>query len=276
MRVSAFAAGAVLVVSTQVRAASGEPGGALRVLDEYPVPALESEVGGIYPHLTDDALYYVAANARPAYTAAQRAKLPPAYRGKLLVVERASGRVVRAVALGGEAFGGIASDGRRLFVSSLRPPEILVVDPVRGRVERRIPVGAPAGGLAYDARHGRLLAQIYLKEPQLAVIDVATGATVDALWSDENAMDLKEVDGDLLCTWTSSFDAEAFSELRRIDPETGRVTGHIRMAGIHSSMAPLDPALAGVTGFLTLVTTDKGSGAVVIQKRIYDRRRIAW
>jgi len=273
MRVGAFVAGAVLVAPMPVRP---DPPNGIQLLEQYQVPALESEVGGIHPHATDDSLYYLVSNSKPAYAAGQRPKLPAAFRGKLLVVDRHSGRVVDAVPLPGNAFGGIASDGKRLFVSSLRPPEILVFDLASKKVERRIPLDAPAGGLAYDAKRGHLLAQIYQKHPQLAVIDAASGATVGSLWSDESAMDLKLVDDDLLCTWVSSFDRDAFSELRRIDPATGRVTGRLRLAGIHSSMAALDPAVSGVVGFLSLVTTNKDTGEVTIQKRAYDRHSVVW
>ena len=130
--------------------------------------------------------------------------------------------------------------------------------------------------VAGSAQRQQLLAQIYLKYPHLAVIDARSGAVVESLWSDESAMDLKTVGGDLLCTWTSSFDDNAFSELRRIDRRTGRVTGRARLSGVHSAMAPLDPRVSGTTGFITLLTTDKASGAVAIQKFRYDREAMTW
>lgn len=276
MRASVFGLGGLLLVALTGTVSGGQSGRGLELIDEYRLRAIESEVGGIYPHPTNDDLYYVAANRNPAYGQHQHPTLPVEHRGKLLTINRRTGEIVGAIALGGSAYGGIASDGKRLFVSSLSPAEVLVVDPDRGRVERRIPLPAPAGGLEYDARSGRLLAQVYLKHPHLAVVDPKSGTTVDTLWSDESAMDLKVVDGDLLCTWVSSFDASAFSELRRIDPATGRVTGRMRLDGIYSSIGRLDRKVAGVDGFIALVTTDKERGLLQVRKYAYDKRVAAW
>jgi hypothetical protein len=242
----------------------------------YQVPALESEVGGIYPHPTKDGFYLMATNKNPAYTRGQTPKLPVEHRGKLVVVDGRSGAITGGYSLPGKAYGGLAWDGKLFYISSLEPAEVLAFDLTSGKVVRRIALEAPAGGLEYDRQRHQLLAQIYLKHPHLAVIDVGSGAVVGSLWSDESAMDLKTVDGDLLCTWTSSFDENAFSELRRIDRKTGQVIGRVRLSGVHSSMAPLDPKVSGRTGFITLLTTDKVSGAVAIQKFGYDRRAMTW
>jgi hypothetical protein len=276
MRVPMMAVGAGLAVWMLGGAAVAGPPPGLKLEGEYQVPAIEAEVGGIYPHPSSDDLYFLGANKNPAYTVKQQPKLAPEYRGKLLTVNRHTGQVVKSENVGVETFGGIASDGARLFISSVQPAEIVVWNMGRSAVERRIPLDAPAGGLEYDARHNHLLAQIYLKSPHLAVIDVKTGATVGSLWSDESAMDLKLVGGDLLCTWVSGFGGGAFSELRRIQPETGKVTGRVRMEGLHSSMAPLDRKLARTDGFISLVTTDKERGAVKIQRFAYDGKSVGW
>jgi len=276
MRYPTMLAGAGLAVWVLGGAALAGPPPGLRLAGEYKVPAIESEVGGIYPHPSNDDLYFLGANKDPAYTVKQQPKLKPEHRGKLLTVNRHTGQVVKAESVGVSTFGGIASDGTRLFISSVQPPEVVVWSTARGAVERRIPLDAPAGGLEYDAGRNRLLAQIYLKAPHLAVIDVKTGATVGTLWSDESAMDLKLVSGDLLCTWVSGFGAGAFSELRRIQPDTGKVTGRVRLEGLHSSMAPLDRKLASVDGFISLVTTDKERGEVKIQRFAYDGKSVGW
>ena len=228
MRVSALVMGGVATLSMVALAwarGTGSQHAGLDLLSEHPIPALESEVGGIYPHPADDALILVAANRSPAYREGQVPRLPPAHRGQLLTIDGRTGAVVAGLDLGGEVYGGIASDGQLLYVSGVRPAEIIVVDRKVTRVVRRFAVDAPAGGLEYDRGRGRLLAQVYLKTPHLAVIEPKTGATRGTLWSDESAMDLKFVDGDLLCTWASGFDRFAFGELRRLDPKTGRVTG---------------------------------------------------
>jgi hypothetical protein len=276
MNIGAKSALFVVAVATAATAQAEDKPGGLVSEGTYQVPALESEVGGIYPHPAKDGFYLMATNKHPAYKRGQVPKLAAEHRGKLLVVDGRTGAVTGEFGLPGKAYGGIASDGKLLYISSLDPAEVLVFDLANGKVVRRIALEAPAGGLEFDRQRHELLAQIYLKHPHLAVIDVGSGAVVDSLWSDESAMDLKTVAGDLLCTWTSSFDDNAFSELRRIDRRTGQVTGRIRLSGVHSSMAPLDPKVSGSTGFLTLLTTDKASGALAIQKFGYDRKAMAW
>jgi hypothetical protein len=276
MKTGAKSALIVLAVATAATAQADNIPKGLDSAGTYQVPALESEVGGIYPHPDKDGFYLVAANKNPAYKRGQTPKLPVEHRGKLLTVDGRTGAITGGVSLPGKAYGGIASDGKLFYVSSLEPAEVLVLDLGKGKVVRRIALEAPAGGLEFDRQSQQLLAQIYLKHPHLAVVDVSSGAVVSSLWSDESAMDLKTVDGDLLCTWTSSFDDNAFSELRRIDRRTGKVTGRIRLSGVHSSMAPLDPKVSGRTGFITLSTTHKASGALAIQKFGYDRRAVAW
>lgn len=247
----------------------------LKVLAEYPFHALESEVAGIHPHPTDDRLFLLAANGRPAYRAGQKPQLPLEYRGKLLVIDRHTGKVERTIGLPAGNYGGLTHDGQSLYVSSLEPPEILAVDLPAGKVERRIPISGPAGGLKFDRGRRQLLAQLYVSHPHLAVIDPASGSTVNTLWSDDSAMDLADVDGDLLCTWASSFDEHAFGELRRLDRSSGRVTGRVRLPAVHTSMAALDTTVAGVDGFISLVRLD-AAGSVAVRRYAYDKSAVRW
>jgi hypothetical protein len=108
------------------------------------------------------------------------------------------------------------------------------------------------------------------------VVDPQTGATRETLWSDETAMDLASVRGDWLCTWVSGFDASAISELRLLDRSSGKVKGRVRLSGIYTSMAALDKRVAGIDGFIALVTTDPKSGLVVIRKHEYDPNQVKW
>ena len=243
---------------------------------EYKVPALESEVAGIYPHLTDDNLYLIAANKHPAYRAGQKPMLPVQYRGKLLTVNRHTGQIVNSFDLIDGDYGGIAYGENHLFISRLEPSEILKVNPTNGKIVQRIPISGPAGGLEYDKDKSVLIAQLYVGYPHLAVIDPKSGATTATLWSDESAMDLKKVDGDLLCTWVSGFDTRAFSELRLIDQQTGKVKGRITLDKVHSSLAPLDKKVGGIEGFISLVSLDKESGKVGIRKYSYTRDAVRW
>src|SRR3546814_7420615 len=47
----------------------------------------EPEIAGIHPHPTREGLFFVAANAHPAYPAGQTPRLPEQYRGKLLTID---------------------------------------------------------------------------------------------------------------------------------------------------------------------------------------------
>jgi len=267
---------AVLGLAAIMAAAPTAAGNGLKVVGEYPVPGIASEIAGISPHPADDALYLAAANEKPDYQPGQHPVLPERYRGKLLFVNRHTGRIVKALPLTGGQYGGIAYGEGHLFVSHLQPPEILKVDLSSGEIVDRIPISGPAGGLKYDVEHSVLVAQLYVSHPHLAVVDPKTKVTREMLWSDETAMDLAEVRGDWLCTWVSGFDSAAISELRLLDRSTGKVKGRVPLNGIYSSMAPLDRSVAGIDGFIALVTTDAKTGRVVVRKHQYDPGAMNW
>jgi hypothetical protein len=267
----------LLLAQTAVMAASHTPNtSGLRVLEDYPSPGLECEIAGIYPHPADDSLYFAAANEKPDYQPGQHPMLPVEFRGKLLVVDRHSGKIVNSFPLTGGQYGGIAYGEGHLFVSRLSPPEILKVNVENGAIVDRIPISGPAGGLKYDTENSVLVAQLYVSHPHLAVIDPKTKTTRETLWSDETAMDLANVRGDWLCTWVSGFDPAAFSELRLLDRGTGKVKGRVRLNGVYTSMAPLDKNVAGVDGFIAMVKLDGRSGRVVVRKHSYDGQAIKW
>ena len=249
----------------------------LRVVADLQAPGIEPELSGIYPHPTDPNLYLVVANKRPAYRAGQKPMLPEELRGKLLTVDGRTGEVVRRLDLNGGDYGDLAFGDGHLFISSLEPAEILKVDLDSGRIVSRIPLAGPAGGLEFDRDRGVLVAQLFVGHPHLAVVDPKTGATVDTLWSDESAMGLAKVNGDLLCTWASGFDAQAWSELRLLDPKTGKVQGRVALnGGVHTALAPLDRKVAGTDGFLSLVATDRGTGRVTVRKYAYETGKLSW
>jgi hypothetical protein len=267
-----LALGAALVAAALPLAPLSAGQGGLRVVEDWKAPGVEPELSGILPHPTEKGLYYVAANARPAYRPGQSPKLAAELRGKLLTVDAATGDVVASLALNGGDYGDLAYGGGHLFVSSLEPAEILKVDLATGSIVARFPLAGPAGGLEYDGERNVLVAQLFVGHPHLAVIDAATGATVDSLWSDESAMGLAKVGGDLLCTWASGFDEHAKSELRLLDSATGKVKGRAPLSGgVHTAMAP-----AGDGAFVALVATDRASGAVSVRKYAYEGRQVAW
>lgn len=264
-----------LVVTIRADAPNATLPDGLSLRAEYRLSALEQEVAGIYPHPSRDGWFYVAVNAHPAYRPGQAPAMPERFRGKLVTVDGATGDVVNQIDLVNGDYGGLASDGKVLYVAHLNPPEILAVDAKRGRILRRMPVSGPVGGLEYDRRRGVLFAQLYVGLPHIAVLDPRTGATVDTLASDDNAMDLAQVGGELLCTWVSSFDEHAFGDLRRIDARTGKITGRLPLPGVHSSMAPLLSSERGAAGeFLALVRAS--DGRVSVRRYAYDGTKASW
>ncbi len=240
---------------------------AIEVIDEFQTPGLEAELSGIYPHPTDENLYYVVANLKPPYRYGQEPKLPEEYRGKLLTVDR-DGTVLRAVPIADDDFGGLAFAEGRLYVALTNGAEIRRIDPETGATDQRIPLPSPAGGLGYDAERGVMIAQLYVGHPNLAVINLETGSVVETLWSDESAMGLAKIDGDWLCTWASGWDPGSFSELRVLDQSTGKVRSRVKLDGVHSSLAPARLE-SGRAAFMSLVTTDSYTGETVIRRYGY-------
>jgi hypothetical protein len=236
----------------------------VRVIDEYQTPGLESELSGIYPHPTDPNLYYVLANRKPPYRYGQQPMLPVEYRGKLLTVTRA-GKVLKAVDLPADHFGGLVMADGVAWVATTNTAEILKADPDTGKVLARYQLPSPAGGLEYDRERGVLIAQLYVEHPHLALVDAKTGRIVGSLWSDESAMGLAKVDGKYLCTWASGWDPGSLSELRIIDQKDGHVRARMRLEQVHSVLSrALDDN--GGPAFLSLVTLDSHSGKTVIRR----------
>jgi hypothetical protein len=159
---------------------------------------------------------------------------------------------------------------------SREPAEILKVNPSNGSVVGRIPVSGPIGGLEYDNDRSILLAQIFRDIPHIAVINPRTGRTQETMWSDESAMGLAKVQGDLLCSWASGFDQHAFGDLRLLDPATGRVRGRLRTNEILTAMAPLSKKVAGIDGFIALTVLDPLTGAAAVRKYSYQKSLALW
>lgn len=240
----------------------------VQVIEEYKTPGLEAELSGIYPHPTDSNLYYVLSNLNPPYRYGQKPMLPVEYRGKLLTVEKRTGKVIKAVQLAKDDYGGLVFADGYLYAALTNGAEILKVDPENFKVLAHYRLPSPAGGLGYDKDRGVLIAQLYVEHPHLAVVDVKTGTILENLWSDESAMGLAKVDGDWLCTWASGWDPGSFSELRIIDQKTGRIHARMKVDGIHTSIAP-DSDGKGGPAFISLVTVDSWSGKTVIRKYSY-------
>lgn len=245
--------------------------GYVEFIEEYKTPGLETELSGIYPHPTDDDLYFVITNGKPTYKPTMKPMLPAALRNKLLTVNR-NGEVVKVLDLpdGGGLFGDIDFGDGHLWLGPLEPPALWKLNLATGKVVARYPLPGPAGGMEFDRDRGVIYVQNYIGHPHLAVIDAKTGVVIKSLWSDENAMGMAKVDGDLLTVYTNGWDADGYSELWVLDPDTGKPKSRLRLSGVHAAMAPLDKKVAGYNGFMTLV--HKGSavtGETVIRRHRY-------
>jgi len=243
----------------------------VRLMDEYKTPGIESELSGIYPHPTDDNLYYVLANRKPPYRYGQKPMLPVEYRGKLLTVNRA-GQVLKAVSIVDDDFGGLTFVDGMAYIATTNSAEILKANPETGAILARFQLPSPAGGLDYDKDRNKLIAQLYVGHPHLAVVDPGNGQITESLWSDESAMGLIKVSGDWLCTWASGWDPGSFSELRLIDQTNGHVLSRMKLDKVHSSMAPARSS-KGAAAFISLVTVDSANGQTVIRRYAYDNGR---
>lgn len=248
--------------------------GRVYVIEDYKTPGIEAELSGIYPHPTDDSLYYVLANLKPPYRYGQKQMLASEYRGKLLSVEKKTGKVVAAVKIADDDFGGLVLADGHFYATTTRGSEILKLDPKSFAVLARFRLPSPAGGLGYDKERGVLITQHFVGHPHLALVDIKTGVIKSSLWSDESAMGLAKVDGDYLCTWASGWDAGSFSELRILDQATGRPLERMKLDGVHTAIAP-DRGSKGEPAFISVMTVDSQTGATLIRKFGYSKKATA-
>lgn len=248
-----------------------ERSGYVQVVEEYKTPGLETEISGIYPHPTDNNLYFAVTNGRPTYKPTMKPMLPVPLRNKLLVANR-NGEVVKSYDLpdGGGLFGDLAFGDGHLWLGPLDPPALWKMNLETGKVVARYPLPGPAGGMEFDRDHNTIVVQSYIGHPHLAIVDARTGVVTNSLWSDENCQGMAKVDGDMLTVYASSWDADAYSELWVLDQKTGRPRSRLRLTGIHAAMAPLDKKVAGYEGFMTLVHVGSAvTGETVIRRHRY-------
>jgi len=261
--------GALLVLLSG--AASAASGVAVEFVDEFKTPGIETELSGIYPHLTDDNLYYVITNGRPTYRPTMKPMLPERLRNKLLTVNR-NGEVVAVMDIpdGGGLFGDLKYGDGHLWLGPLDPPALWKLNLDTGQIVARYPLPGPAGGFEFDTDRSLIYVQNYVGHPQLVVVDPSTGSVLDSLWSDENCQGMAKVAGDLLTVWSSSWEADAYSELWVLDEATGKPKERVRLEGLHAAMAPIRRAVAGFDGFMTLVHLASGdTGETVIRRYRY-------
>jgi len=139
--------------------------------------------------------------------------------GALRALDPASGHTVRSLPVACDA--GTAFDGRHLY--QLSADRILKIDPETGRVLSELPAPADgASGLTWA--EGRLWMGQY-QGRRILELDPATGAVLRTVESDRFVTGVTWADGEL---WHGTWEGDE-SELRRVDPDGGRVLERLRM-----------------------------------------------
>ena len=139
---------------------------------------------------------------------------------KLNAFDPESGNAVTSIDVAAHA--GTAFDGQHLF--QIAEDRIQKIDPKTGHVLATIP--APGGG--YDSgltwAEGSLWVGQY-RDRKIHQIDPATGAILRTIESNRFVTGVTWVDGEL---WHGTWEGEQ-SELRRIDPQSGKVLERLEM-----------------------------------------------
>jgi glutamine cyclotransferase len=145
---------------------------------------------------------------------------------KLNAMDPESGKVTRAIDAAAHA--GTAFDGKHLF--QLAEDRIHKIDPKTGRVLATIP--APNGGGSGMAwAEGTLWVGQY-RDRKICQVDPETGAILRTIASDRFVTGVTWADGEL---WHGTWEGDE-SDLRHIDPETGKVLERLDMpAGVNVS-----------------------------------------
>lgn len=139
---------------------------------------------------------------------------------KLHVFDPASGKTLRSIDAAAHA--GTAFDGEHLF--QLAEDRIQKIDPETGRVLATIPApgGGADSGLAWA--EGTLWVGQY-RERKIHQVDPLTGAILRTIESNRFVTGVTWVEGEL---WHGTWEGDE-SELRRIDPQTGKVLERLDM-----------------------------------------------
>ena len=143
---------------------------------------------------------------------------------KLNAVDPVSGKLLRSIDAACHA--GTAFDGRHLF--QIAEDRIHKIDPETGRVLATIPAPAGGGDSGLTWAEGTLWVGEY-RGRKIHQIDPDSGAILRTIESNRFVTGVTWAAGEL---WHATLEADE-SELRRIDPETGRVLEQIEMpAGV--------------------------------------------
>jgi len=139
---------------------------------------------------------------------------------KLGALDPESGKQVRAIDV--PAHAGTAFDGRHLFQIAER--RIQKIDPKSGKVLATIPAPGDGGDSGLAWAEGTLWVGQY-REKKIHQVDPETGKVLRTIQSTRFVTGVTWVDGEL---WHGTWEGEE-SDLRRIDPATGKELERIEM-----------------------------------------------
>lgn len=139
---------------------------------------------------------------------------------KLNAFDPADGRIARSIDVAAHA--GTAFDGRHLF--QIAEDRIQKIDAASGKVLGTIPAPGGGGDSGLAWAEGSLWVGQY-RERKIHQVDPETGMVLRTIESKRFVTGVTWVDGEL---WHGTWENEQ-SDLRRIDPETGKVIEQIDM-----------------------------------------------
>jgi glutamine cyclotransferase len=143
---------------------------------------------------------------------------------KLAAVNPDTGAIEKEIEVPAEA--GTAFDGQHLY--QIGQDKIRKVDPKTGRIVATLAVPGMTNDNSGLACEGNTLWVGQFKGRAIHQIDATTGKVLKTLRSDRFVTGVSFVDGDL---WHGTFEEEK-SELRRVDPATGRVLERLEMSDV--------------------------------------------
>ncbi|HVB56544.1 MAG TPA: PQQ-binding-like beta-propeller repeat protein [Candidatus Acidoferrales bacterium] len=139
---------------------------------------------------------------------------------KLIAIDPESGEVLRTLNVAAHA--GTAFDGKHLY--QIAEARIQKVDPATGRVLSTIPAPGEGGDSGLAWAEGTLWVG-HDRGRKIHQIDAETGAILRTIESDRFVTGVTWTDGEL---WHGTWEGDE-SEVRRVDPATGKVLEKIEM-----------------------------------------------
>jgi glutamine cyclotransferase len=139
---------------------------------------------------------------------------------KLIAIDPASGKTLRSIDVAAHA--GTAFDGRHLF--QLAEDRIQKIDPKTGHVLATIPAPGRGSDSGLTWAEGTLWVGQY-RDRKIHQIDPETGAILRTIESNRFVTGVTWIDGEL---WHATWEGDE-SELRRVDPRTGKVLERVEM-----------------------------------------------